>query len=95
MTDEMSRREFLDKSGKTAAGIDLGIAGAETMATATPAKKRVTQNDKILMGIISCGGMGNANMDTLMSHNEVEFVACCDVDSTHLGKTTLKVEEKG
>jgi predicted dehydrogenase len=89
--DDLSRRELLRWGG--AAAVGLGLTFPAGAAGATP-HKRVAQNDKILLGVIGCGSMGNANMDGFMGHPEVEVVACCDVDSNHLNATAAKVEQK-
>jgi predicted dehydrogenase len=96
----ISRREFLGKTGRSAAALGLGIAAAGTWnilpVHAEPIRRprRVMQNDKISLGLIGCGGMGPANMYNLMNKPEVEVVALCDVDETHLPEHVNNVEKK-
>lgn len=87
---QMSRREFLDKSGKAA----LGIAVGSMMAEPVLARRKIGANDKILIGAIGMGGMGMHNMNKLMESPEVEVVAVCDVDSNRLNSAASAVEKK-
>ncbi len=102
MTDEMqtpdaiSRRRFLTRAGQTG----LGMAAAGTLnilpvhAEPIVRKRRVQANDKIRLGLIGCGGMGPANMYNLMGKPEVEVIALCDVDASHLPEHLSNVSKK-
>jgi predicted dehydrogenase len=66
----------------------LKAAGAAAVS-ATPlgafaSRPRRSANDKVVMGLIACGGMGAANMRSLMEFEDVEFAAICDVDSSRI-----------
>ena len=41
-------------------------------------------NDKIVIGLIGCGGMGAQNMRTLMDKPEISVAALCDVDKDRM-----------
>jgi predicted dehydrogenase len=99
MAEEISRRELIGQSGRMAAGLGLAAAGwiesgvhAETVATSKT--QRVSPNEKVVLGLIGSGGMGCANMYTLMGKPEVEVAAICDVDSSHLTEPVKNVEKK-
>ncbi len=99
--ERITRRELLGSGGKTAAGIGLGIAAPGWMATGVHAettshtrRRPVSPNEKVIIGLIGAGGMGTANMHTLMGKSEVEVAAICDVDASHLGKPAADVEKK-
>ncbi|NOZ57655.1 MAG: twin-arginine translocation signal domain-containing protein, partial [Calditrichaeota bacterium] len=58
----MSRRDFVKRAAATAGGL-----GAASLFTASPGsaeatsgdkKKKVPPSDKIVVGVIGCGGMG-------------------------------------
>lgn len=94
---EMSRREFLEKSGRAAAVVGMGaVMSNRAFGAAAPAqvKKRPGANDKVLMGFIGVGGMGMANMGNLMNQPDVEVIAVCDVDSNRLNQAASEVERK-
>lgn len=89
----MSRREVLGAAGTAMA------AGA--IAPITPLfdhpmlrAQNVSPNDKLVIGLIGCAGMGSANLDNLMRFADVEVAALCDVDSNRLGGDVKKVTDK-
>ena len=57
-------------------------------------RKRVAANDKIVLGLIGCGGMGAVDMRTLMEKPEIEVAALCDVDSNRMTNDINDVEKK-
>lgn len=81
MKSPFSRREFLG------AGAALGLSATNLLpvhAEPTSRPRRVMQNDKIVLGLIGCGGMGSANMRNLAGHPEVQVAAICDVDDNRM-----------
>jgi predicted dehydrogenase len=96
MRHEISRREFLARTGKTAAvgfGVTAGLSRAGR-ASAARADRIIGANDRIRMALIGCGGMGRANMGAFMRHDDVEIIGVCDVDSRHLDQAAADVERK-
>lgn len=94
---QISRREFLDKSGRTAAAVGLGaMVGSKVLAAAEPVavKKRPGPNEKVLIGGIGMGGMGMHNIMQLLNQPDVEVIAVCDVDSNHLAHAVAEIEKK-
>ncbi len=51
-------------------------------------------NNRIVLGLIGCGGMGAANMRNLMGKQGVEVAALCDVDTSRMGGDINAVEKK-
>lgn len=82
----MTRRTFLASSAATAASLSL--------AGTAPATRRPGPNDRIVFGLISCGGMGASNMRSFMGHADVEIAALCDVDSARIPNDYKEVEKK-
>ena len=78
----VTRREVLKKAGAAAV---LGM-GMPMMAKANPEgrKKTVAPSDKLVIGLIGCGGMGASNMRNFMNFDEVEIAALCDVDTNRI-----------
>ena len=51
-------------------------------------------NNRIVLGLIGCGGMGGSNMRNLMSKQGVDVAAVCDVDTARMGGDINAVEKK-
>lgn len=62
-------------------------------AWATPGRQ-ASANDKLVLGLIGCGGMGAANMRNLMNFPDVEVAALCDVDENRIPGDLAAVEKK-
>lgn len=89
----ITRRQFLGTVGAAAVGVGLST---DALASVKPsaAGRRVMANDKIVIGLIGCGGMGGANMRNLMGHPEVEVAAICDVDQNRMAGDFESVAKK-
>ncbi len=72
--ESIDRRDFLKKSG-------LGIFGA---ALAPSLLFKLNANGRLRTAHIGLGGMGMADLDAISSHELVDVVALCDVDSIAL-----------
>ena len=88
----LSRRDFLKTTSAAAvsAGMGMSIATAE----AQEAGKVVSANDKIVLGVIGCGGRGMGVMGGFMSHRDVEVGAVCDVYDERLNAAVAKTGGK-
>ncbi|MBX3097400.1 MAG: Gfo/Idh/MocA family oxidoreductase [Fimbriimonadaceae bacterium] len=85
-----TRREFMAATTATAMGVGLGIPTTSVARTS----KQVSANDKIIFGLIGCGGMGAANMRNFMGHADVEVGAICDVDSARMPADIKAIQDK-
>ncbi len=91
MKNQPTRRDFLGAT--TAAGLlGAGLLPVHSEASSTP--RPAMKNDKIVLGLIGCGGMGAADMRNLMGFPEVEVAALCDVDAGRMPRDIANVEEK-
>jgi len=91
--NDMTRRDFV---GKAAVGTALGmglIPGAFAMP-GSGSKRKPGANDKVVIGLIGCGGMGASNMRSLMGFDDVEVAALCDVDDNRVPNDFKDVEKK-
>jgi len=84
----LSRRGFMQRSlaGLTAAGLPLWYAQEVFAAEQEGAKqeaKKVAANDKIVVGLIGCGGQGRGILRGARGDKRVEVAAVCDVDRGH------------
>jgi predicted dehydrogenase len=86
LTDGLSRRQFIEGAVKTTAAVTAGLGALGGAASAAPAagRKRVGANDKIVLGLIGCGGQGASNMRNMMDFPEIEVAALCDVDDARM-----------
>jgi len=87
-----SRREFINKSGKIIAG--TGMLSAIPMTKVLGRNKIVSANDKVVVGLVGCNGMGFANLQDFLKQSGVECGAMCDVDQNVLDRRTSEVEKK-
>ncbi len=89
---DLSRRQFIERAGVAAAGI--GVVGKALASQPSIRQKQVGANDKIVFGLIGCGGMGAANMNEFMKHPDVEVAAVCDVDDNRMPGDIKSVTDK-
>jgi len=87
-----TRRSFLKKSAAATAAVSL-------FPTVVPASVlgrngAVAPSDRIVMGLIGAGGMGNHDMKQFLGKKAAHVVAVCDVDENHLSSTKNKIDKK-
>lgn len=89
---KMSRRDLLKKTGTVvgAAGLAPLVHGFESSSP----KAQTSPNDKIVFGLIGCGGMGAANMRNFMGHADADVAALCDVDLSRVPNDFNDVQKK-
>ena len=91
--NDWTRRQFLVRTGSVAAASAAGPL--MRLADAAPWKSvSRSPNDKVVIGLIGCGGMGAANMRNLMNYPDVEIAALCDVDDNRVPGDLRDVEKK-
>lgn len=69
----MNRRTLLKRAGGAAAGVGLSALAPRR------AWGRLGRNEKAVVALIGCGGMGNNHLSHLLQRNDVEIAATCDV----------------
>jgi len=82
MSKDTSRRGFLGRTGQTGVGLTLGASAVPTLSSRVEAGV-LGANEKVVMGVIGCGGMGVRNIRRFLPNPEVEFAVLCDVDRHH------------
>jgi predicted dehydrogenase len=81
-----TRRDFLKRSAAITAG--ALILPQVIPSTAMGMGGKLPPSDRIVLGAIGNGARGNANLrDFLRRLKEVQFVAVCDVDTSHSAKS--------
>ena len=87
-----SRRIFLKNSLSA-------VAGAIVLPHIIPSSAMgmngvVPPSDRIVMGSIGVGSQGSSNLRDFLDFKEVQYVAMCDLDSSHLEKASAMVGKK-
>jgi len=76
-TDTLSRRAFIHK---TAAAGAVGAAAPYIIpAAALGQEGKAPANERIQIGLIGCGGMGQGNLRNCAAHGDVAVTGICDV----------------
>ncbi len=86
----MSRRDFMSQT--MLAGGALPIIGGVTEMH-LGAKKKVSANEKVTVGLIGSGGMGRGDLATFLRNPEIECPIICDVDDEMLAKEVKVVTD--
>ncbi len=90
---DWTRRQFIVRTGAVAAA--SAAAPFVRMTEASPWKGiSNSPNEKLVLGLIGCGGMGAANMRNLMNFPDVSVAAICDVDDNRMTGDYNDVEKK-
>ncbi len=86
----MNRRNFLQKSALSAAGLGLsplfGSAHGAIFGQTAP-------SNNVKVALIGCRSMGFSNLSNFLKYPEVECVALCDIDDEWLNKRAADVEK--
>ena len=77
----MNRRHFLMSTA-------VMTAGATVRGLASP-------NDTVRIGVVGCGGRGSSHVSAWSSMPNVELVALCDVDDSHIADKLKAIASKG
>ncbi len=82
----LTRRGFLKTSGAAMIGTGAGLL-------VLPGKARAASpNEKIVVGHIGVGGMGNGHVRWFAGHRDVETAAICDVDENRCAATLKRLQ---
>ena len=77
----MDRRDFLMSTA-------VLTAGAAVRGFASP-------NDTVRIAVVGCGGRGSSHVSAWSAMPNVEIVALCDVDESHIAAKLKMLDEKG
>lgn len=96
--DDVTRRDFIRGAAHAAAGVTAASAVTQT-AKADVYKRILPQtiigaNEKILTGHIGLGGMGTRNMQIVMSRDDIQPIALCDLFPNYTNRMIGLVESK-
>ncbi len=82
----LTRRQFVLRTG-------AGAAVAPWVLPSLAGAAQVRPSNRLTMGVIGCGGMGNADLGAFLGQAEVQVLAVCDPDSGHREATRQRVEK--
>lgn len=91
MDNKSTRRSFLRNSLSAVAG--TVILPQIIPSSALGMNGVVPPSDRIVMGSIGVGSQGVSNMRGFLRKREVQYVALCDLDSSHLDKAAAMVNQ--
>lgn len=86
----MNRRNFLQKSALSAAGLGLTPLFGSAFETIYG---QTAPSNKVKVALIGCRSMGFSNLSNFLKYPEVECVALCDIDDEWLNKRAADVEK--
>jgi predicted dehydrogenase len=84
----ITRRDFVKDSTITALGTSLALSAGPF------AGKVLGANDKIVVGVIGCGGQGRWNMRDFLRQPDVQIAAVCDVYEANLNQAAEMTDGK-
>lgn len=87
----MKRKEFIKRTLATVAG---GMVIPHIIPSSALGRNGfIPPSDRIVMGGIGLGAMGNGDMNRFLQKKEVQYVAVCDVDNNHSRNAKQKVDK--
>ena len=86
-TAHLTRREFIEKTAATAAGVVAAPNWVPAFAGTT------APSDRITMGCIGVGGMGLTDLRSFLANDDVRILAVCDVDTERRERAKTVVNE--
>jgi predicted dehydrogenase len=89
---KLTRREFLNKSLRTAGAVGVGAALPAFIPARALGADGVAPSDKIGMGFIGVGGMGSGHLGAFLGNPQVKVLAVCDVYGPHRSRAQVVAE---
>ena len=92
-----NRREFLQHSvGLGAAAMGASMVGAKSLPAQSAASSQNVSgaSNRIRVGLIGCGGMGQADLRDFLKVEGIQCVALCDVDDSKSAETRAWVTKQ-
>src|SRR5512135_657968 len=82
----ISRRQFLGKSALATSLAPVAISGLTSPFVRSARAAEPGPNEKVRLGLIGCGGMGQGDLECFFLNPEVDCAVICDVDDAMLAK---------
>jgi len=87
MLNKINRRDFLDRSGKAS----LGMAGGITLLSSAQSVRATPANEKIVLGLIGCGGRGFQLSQGFTERKDCVIGAVADVNEAVLNQRAAAI----
>lgn len=84
----ITRRDFVKDTTITAIGTGVALLAGPF------ASRVVGSNERVIVGVIGCGGQGRANMRDFLRQPEVQIAAVCDVYDANLSQAKEMTDGK-
>ena len=91
---QLSRRKFLGQSVLATSLAPLALASLTSPFVRSVRAGEPVPNEKVRLGLIGCGGMGQGDLECFFLNPEVDCVVVCDVDDARLAKGVEICEKK-
>src|SRR2546421_300108 len=91
---EMSRRRFLRKSALATTVAPMALGGLSSPFIRSARAGEPGRNEKVRLGLIGCGGMGQGDLECFFLNPEVDCAVICDVDDAMIAKGVAICEKK-
>jgi predicted dehydrogenase len=88
MSHKLSRRAFVKRTAAAAVTAPYIVSASALVKDGRPAP-----SNRITMGCIGVGGMGNHNLGCFLSEKDCQVIAVCDVDRNNLNNTKKRVDD--
>ncbi len=85
MDASVSRRQFISTSA-------LAMAAVPTLLSSAARAQTVPPSEKVRLGLIGCGGISHADLQTFFLNPEVDCPIICDIDDSKLADLAKIVE---
>src|SRR5947207_218992 len=92
--NQISRRKFLNRSVSVAGLTPLALTGFEFPFIRSVRAAEPGANDKVRLGLIGSGGMGQGDLECFFLNPEVDCAVVCDVDDARVAKGVEICEKK-
>jgi len=87
---KLARRRFIGQTAMAA----IAAGGMTTPFIRSVRAGESEANDKVRLGVIGCGGMGQGDLRTFFLNPEVDCAVVCDVDDAHIANGVAICGEK-
>jgi len=94
MTKELTRRDFLRRSGAAAAGAGLAAGVGPMVSTRSAAAGVASPDERLGIGLIGCGGRGQRMMRMALRTRQADCVAVCDVQQEDMDEAATFVRKR-
>lgn len=90
MTNNYSRRKFLQRIGGSGIAVKAATLNSSAIAGSVLLPSKISANDNIRIALIGAGIMGNADADTALKIPGVSLAAACDLYTGRLNRVKEK-----